>query len=376
MNNRSRSNSYPLLKDSIGPKAVQHIAKCLKEIHPNFDTVGFTQTANTDLAQLELKARVHHIIKALHDYLPGNFEQAAQILNQVKHHQQAQHTPAIKAFTAWPLIDYVAVYGLQHPEIALETLARLTGLFSAEFAIRPFIQQHYDLTYQHLQHWCNSSDYHLRRLVSEGTRPRLPWGSQLPKFIADPSPIFPLLEKLNNDCEDYVRRSVANNLNDISKDHPERVLLTSEQWLKEPSTEKTWIIRHATRTLVKKGDPRAFALFGYTESPQINVELKIEKPKLTVGEEQTFTLTLTSTGTQNQKLLIDYAIYFKKANGQQNAKVFKLKSLELAASTSLNFSKNHSFAPLTTRRYYAGAHKVEIKINGICFGEASFQLSV
>lgn len=372
MNNRSRSNSYPLLKDSIGPKAVQHIAECLKEINPNFDTVGFTQTANTDLAQLELKARVHHIIKALHDYLPGNFEQAAQILNQVKHHQQAQHTPAIKAFTAWPLIDYVAVYGLQHPEIALETLAQLTGLFSAEFAIRPFIQQHYDLTYQHLQHWCNSSDYHLRRLVSEGTRPRLPWGSQLPKFIADPSPIFPLLEKLNNDCEDYVRRSVANNLNDISKDHPERVLLTSEQWLKEPSTEKTWIIRHATRTLVKKGDPRAFALFGYTESPKLDIKLTIDKQRLEIGEAQTFSIQLTSTTTEPQKLVIDYAIHFMKRNGQLSPKVFKLKSLELLADKPIKIQKAHSFAPISTRQYYPGKHCIEIKINGASAATSSF----
>lgn len=374
MNNRSRSNSYPLLKNSIGPQAVQHIAECLKDIHPDFDSVGFIQTANSELGQLELKARVHHLIKVLHEYLPGDFEQTAQILCQVKRHQNAQQTPVIKAFTAWPLIDYVAVYGLQDPEIALATLAQLTGLFSAEFAIRPFIQQHYELTYEHLQHWCNSSDYHIRRLVSEGTRPRLPWGSQLPKFITNPDPIFPLLEKLNNDSEDYVRRSVANNLNDISKDHPERVLNTCHKWLKKPSTEKSWIVRHATRTLVKKGDPRVFTLLGYSTSPKINVELKIDKQKLTVGENQAFTVSITSTSAQNQKLLIDYAVHFNKANGQQSAKVFKLKILELAAGVSLELTKIHSFAPLSTRRYYAGKHKIEIIVNGRNVASAAFEL--
>lgn len=372
MNNRSRSNSYPLLKDSIGSQSVQHIAECLKDVHPGFDSVGFTQTANNKLGQLELKARVHHLIKVLHEYLPRNFEQTAKILCQVKRHQSAQQTPVIKAFTAWPLIDYVAVYGLQDPEIALATLAQLTGLFSAEFAIRPFIQQHYELTYEHLQHWCNSSDYHIRRLVSEGTRPRLPWGAQLPTFITNPDPIFPLLEKLNNDSEGYVRRSVANNLNDISKDHPERVMDTCYQWLKKPTTEKHWIVRHATRTLVKKGEPRVFPLLGYTQSPKLDIELTIDKQRLEIGEEQSFSIQLTSTATESQKLIIDYAIHFMKSNGQQSPKVFKLKSLELSVGTPVKIKKAHSFAPLSTRRYYPGKHCIEIKVNGVSAARCSF----
>jgi len=375
MTGSKNTNSFPLLKESLNTQTVQQLASCLSDIHPTFDYTAFNKTAKNGLNNLELKARVYHLIDALHQYLPQDFEQTAQILCQVKQHQLEAKDPTIRAFTAWPLIDYVAVHGLQHPETALKTLAQLTSLFSAEFAIRPFIQQHYQLTFEHLHNWCDSPDFHLRRLVSEGTRPRLPWGQQLPQFINDPQPILPLLEKLKADSEDYVRRSVANNLNDISKDHPQTVLDTCQHWQAQPCKETQWVIRHATRTLVKKDVPEVFALLGYTAKPQLEIELTLNSNTLKVGDNLEFHIQLKSTAQQPQKLLVDYAIHFMKANGQQSGKVFKLKTLELAAKEVITLEKTHRLMALSTRRYYPGEHKVEIKINGLSFGEETFQLN-
>ncbi len=374
MTQQPANSRFPLLKASLNSLAVQQIADCLRDIDPTFDHDCFCQKANNGLEQLELKARVYHLIDALHQALPQDFEQASQILCQVKQHQLETKAPTIRAFTAWPLIDYVAVHGLQHPETALKTLAQLTSLFSAEFAIRPFIQHHPELTFEHLHDWCDSSDHHLRRLASEGTRPRLPWGQQLPQFIDNPAPILPILEKLNADSEDYVRRSVANNLNDISKDHPQTVLDTCKRWLEQPCNETQWIVRHATRTLVKQGDPEVFPLLGYTKSPKLDIKLTVDKQRLRVGDEQTFSVQITATGAESQTLIIDYAIHFMKRNGQQSAKVFKLKSLTLPASTSVQIKKRHSFAPLSTRRYYSGKHAIEIKVNGVSTAISSFTL--
>jgi len=374
MATQKNNNSFPLLKESLDALAVQQLADCLRDIHPSFNHVAFSKTANHGLKDLELKARVYHLIDSLHQHLPQGFEQAAQVLCQVKQHQLAAKDPTIRAFTAWPLIDYVAIHGLQHPETALKTLAHLTSLFSAEFAIRPFIEQHYELTFEYLHNWCESEDLHQRRLASEGTRPRLPWGQQLPQFINDPQPILPLLEKLKADPEDYVRRSVANNLNDISKEHPHTVLDTCQRWLTESSKETQWIVRHATRTLVKRDVPEVFALLGYTAKPQLEIDLTLDSNTLKLGENLNFQIQLKSVAPQPQKLLIDYAIHFMKANGQQSAKVFKLKTLVLAEGETLTLKKAHRFVPLSTRRYYPGEHKVEVKINGLSFAEATFNL--
>lgn len=368
-------SSFPLLKESLNPLAVRQLANCLRDIQPNFNHSGFIKTACHGLKELELKARVYHLINALHHYLPADFEHTAQILCQVKQHQLQAKDPTIRAFTAWPLIDYVAVHGLNHPATALATLAQLTALFSAEFAIRPFIDQHRELTFEFLHVWVKSEDYHQRRLASEGTRPRLPWSQQLTQFIEDPRPILPLLEKLKADPEDYVRRSVANNLNDISKDHPDIVLTTCQRWLEQPARETRWIIRHATRTLVKQDVPAVFALLGYTAKPQLKVKLSLNKHTINLGDSLTFRIDLTSTAAQAQNLLIDYAIHFKKANGQQSAKVFKLKTLTLGSAESVTLEKSQRFVRLSTRRYYSGQHKIEVKINGLSFGSAAFNLN-
>jgi 3-methyladenine DNA glycosylase AlkC len=265
-------------------------------------------------------------------------------------------------FAAWPLIDYVAVYGLAYPEIALQTLKILTPLFTAEFAIRPFLQQHFDLTYSYLQQWARDDNYHVRRLASEGCRPRLPWGQRVPYLMSNHQEIISILECLKDDDSDYVRRSVANNLNDISKDYPETVIDLAQRWLAQPTTHRQWIIKHATRGLVKSGHADALAMLGYSQKLNIkNLDFSLNKTHVSMND--TVQLSLLFLLPKAQNLVIDYALHLPRANGKKSIKVFKWKTGLLAAGQH-HLTQNYTFKKITTRRYYEGDHDFEVLVNG------------
>ncbi len=367
-----------LMKNGLGQAAVERIAGSLARTVPGFPKKKFSADAEAGLEALELKERVRHIIGVLHVYLPDDFSKAADILIQLKTNWiSGEPGDPLAGFAAWPIIDYVGEHGLGHPEKALDVLKELTSLFSAEFAIRPFISEHFELTFQSLEQWCSDSDEHIRRLVSEGTRPRLPWGTRLPQFIGDPSPVFHLLEKLKDDPSEYVRRSVANNLNDISKDHPDAVIALCRRWKNPASSEREWIIRHATRTLVKAGHPDVFGLLGYTENPQVKLSsLELESDHINLGDTLSFKVTLQSASPKPQSIVIDYAVHHMKANGKTSPKVFKLQTLKIAPGETVEITKRHAIKPVTTRKYHPGEHAIEILVNGKTFGQAGFTLSV
>ena len=367
-----------LMKDGLGKAALERTAESLARTVPGFPKKDFTTDAEAGLEALELKERVRHIIGVLHVYLPDDFNAAADILIRLRSNWiPGEPDDSLGGFAAWPIIDYVGEYGLGHPDKALDVLKELTPLFSAEFAIRPFISQHFDLTFQRLEKWCPDPDEHVRRLVSEGSRPRLPWGTQLPQFIDDPAPVLHLLEKLRDDESEYVRRSVANNLNDISKDHPDTVIALCRRWQKVPSPGRTWIIRHATRTLVKAGHPDVFGLLGYTENPQVKLlGLKLESDHINLGDTLSFKAKLQSTSPKPQSIIIDYAVHHMKANGKTSPKVFKLQTLKIAPGETVGITKRHAIKPVTTRKYHPGEHAIEILVNGKTFGQANFTLSI
>lgn len=393
------------MKNSLGTQAVNRMARIIAKAAPNLDVRTFELKALDSLEQLELKQRVDHIIEALHTIFPNDYERSAQILLNCKEHWIEDETgDSYGVFAAWPFIDYSAKYGLEHPEIALNTLKELTSLFSAEFAIRPFIVEHYQLSMNALSTWANDSNEHVRRLVSEGTRPRLPWGLQLRNFIETPLDCLPLLSKLKTDESLYVRRSVANHLNDIAKDHPDLVLDTCMAWQKEMNTmlknaedtdeksrvltseenkaEQTvadvnWLIRHATRTLVKAGHPKSFALLGYTKSPNIKVSaVTLMQSSIEKEETLSFRVSLENQLKKPQKFVFDYAIHFVKANGERKAKVFKFKNCELNPGQQLDLTKDHSFKKISTRKYYAGEHLLELFINGKSVASKTFSYSL
>lgn len=366
----------PLMKAGLGPAAVRRIGTALQHADAQFSRDAFVKTATRGLDKLELKDRVGHLIEALHRYLPEDFKETASLLVRAKEHwDPGDPDDPLRGFAGWPLIDYIPAYGLDAPTIALPALRELTSLFSAEFAIRPFILQQFVPTVEHLTVWCDDPDPAVRRLVSEGTRPRLPWGQRLPPFVADPSPIFPLLERLKSDSSASVRRSVANNLNDISKDHPERVIEICRAWQAENLPHGDKLIRHALRTLIKAGHPDVFPLLGYTASPEISVKDPAVSPRdIKLGESVTVTATLVSTGRSHQRVVLDYAMHHVKANGRTTAKVFKLKELSLAPGESVTISRKHTFRNITTRAYHPGTHAVELLINGVPQGPIPFEL--
>lgn len=367
-----------LMKDGLGEAAVERIIGALLSAGADFSPAAFRRDAMSVLEKLELKDRVRHLITVMGVYLPPSFPETAKILGRIRDHwPEDDDDDKFFIFAAWPIIDYVAEFGLNHPKIALPLLRYLTPMFSAEFAIRTFLEVHPEETYDQMLLWCLDQNEHVRRLASEGIRPRLPWGKQLPHYITDPRPVISLLENLKDDPSDYVRRSVANNLNDISKDNPEMVIETCNRWQADKVTARQWIIRHATRTLVKAGHPDVFPLLGFTRRPKLRVEApQFSTKHLILGDRLEISTQITSTSASPQYVVIDFAVHYMKSNGQTAPKVFKWKNLRLKPGQSVVLNKSQPFKKITTRRHYPGEHKVEILVNGKHASETAFELHI
>ena len=251
----------------------------------------------------------------------------------------------------------------------------LTQRFTAEYSLRPFLQKHEAATLARLHQWADDPSAHVRRLVSEGTRPRLPWASRLPAFQKNPSPVLALLELLKDDPELYVRRSVANNLNDIGKDHPDLLAKTAKQWLKGASEDRRWVVQHALRSAVKRGEAGALAVLGFGKSAQVEVSgVRIMPKRVVLGEKVNIAFDVSSTGSKAQQVLVDFCIHYVKASGKTSAKVFKLTVLTLAPKETARLSKTVSTAEMTTRKHHAGRHAVDVLLNGQARALGAFEL--
>ncbi len=251
----------------------------------------------------------------------------------------------------------------------------LTQRFTAEFSIRPFLERYPEATLKRLKAWTRDPSPDVRRLVSEGTRPRLPWAARLRRFQENPSPVLALLERLKDDPERYVRRSVANNLNDIGKDHPDVLVETAKGWMKGASEDRRWILRHALRSLVKQGNADALAVLGFDAEPLVEVRaVRITPVRVQEGDAVTLSFDLVGTASRRQRIVADFRIHYVKANGSANPKVFKLKSLELGPRETVSLQKTISLKPMTTRRHYPGNHRVEVLLNGRKIDVGSFEV--
>jgi 3-methyladenine DNA glycosylase AlkC len=250
----------------------------------------------------------------------------------------------------------------------------ITKRHTAEFTIRPFIERYQERIWPILERWTEDSSQDVRRLVSEGTRPRLPWAGQLRQFIAEPGPVIDLLDRLRNDESDYVRRSVGNNLNDIAKDHPERVLEVARRWSVGATPETQWIIGRALRSLVKQGHPDGLAVLGYGPPEIALCRLSITPPEIDLGEAITVAFELTNAQESTQNLVIDLVLHLVRANGKTGRKVFKFTTTTLARSETRQFSKTLKIRPVTTRRYYTGIHRVDVQVNGVVLDGLDFVL--
>ncbi|MEN8007882.1 MAG: DNA alkylation repair protein [Candidatus Krumholzibacteriota bacterium] len=364
------------MKDGLDGQALERLAGSVEAAWPAFDAGGFLKKANSGLEKLELKDRVRHIIAVMDLFLPDDYPRALEIVVRAGEKFPAGRSDdSLAGFAAWPLIDWVPEYGLDHFDASLKALKKLTGLFSAEFAVRPFLIRDPERALRHLHTWVDDPDEHVRRLVSEGTRPRLPWGCRLPMFVEDPSPVIELLARLRDDPSEYVRRSVGNNLNDIAKDHPARVVKVCRAWKKGASGDRTRIIRRGLRTLVKQGDKGALKVLGYTTEPRVKASLDLSAGSLRIGGDLGIEVTLVSQARSTQKLVVDYVVHHVRANGKSTPKVFKLRTLDLAPGQTIHLKKKHSFAPRSVRRYYPGRHTVELLVGGQSLGRSSFTMT-
>ena len=354
-------------KNRINSTSIHQLAQVFSQADASFPQKKFVQAACKDLEKKELKARVIHIAEQLADVLPQKYPEAAQKIHAVIPY--LQKSQKLGDFDFWPLLTYIEKFGLAYPKVSLALLKKLTAFFSAEFALRPYLDQDPKTSLREVLTWTQNQDVHVRRLASEGSRPRLPWGLQLKKFVKDPKQTLPILEKLKYDKDLYVRKSVANHLNDITKDHPDFALEVASSWLKKaPASEQVkilWIVRHGLRGLIKKGNPKALKLLGFSHSAKIQVKnMQIAKAKVSFPGKLVFQMELISASSKTEKIVVDYIIHHQKANGTMSPKVFKLTQKTLRPKEKIKIQSSHSFKTITTRKYYAGPHLLEILVNG------------
>ncbi len=364
------------LKELFNPDVVRAIGSMLHSSWSGFDNAAFVRDATRGLRDLELLRRARHIAIAMATYLPPIPTRALEVIIAALPEPPSVvegHDPS--AFLYMPFTIYVADHGLNDFDVAMRANYELTKRFTAEFSVRPFLVHHQQRTLALLHEWTQDADHHVRRLVSEGTRPRLPWASRLPQFQRDPRPVLELLETLKDDPSLYVRRSVANNLNDIGKDNPDVLMSAATQWLKGASENRQWLVRHALRSAIKRGERSAFAVLGYDAPAEIEItSVTIDPPVVRIGNSVRVMCTVTNTTSAEANLLLDLAVHFVKANGSVSAKVFKLTTTALAPGASIDVRKTIALRQHTTRTHYPGEHRIELLVNNIPHTLGSFTL--
>lgn len=358
-------------KNWFNEELYRRVAKELAALEPKFDQKKFLVLTLNGLDGRELMDRLRQTAIAAEAALPGTYRQKLAVLCKLA--PQIDH-----GFVAISTCDFVARHGLDDFDHSLEALRFLTAFGSAEFAVRPFIQRDPARALAVMQKWARDKNEHVRRLASEGSRPRLPWGARLSVVVENPDLTAPILETLKTDPALYVRKSVANHLNDITKDHSDWMLDRVESW-SSANAGTAWIIRHALRTLVKKGHPRALALLGVDSTASAHVQVRsftASPARIALGETVQLSAELVSKAKAPLPLVIDYVIHYVKASGKASAKVFKWSEASLPPGKPLILTKRQTIRDFTTRKHHAGLHKVELQINGHRLAEAAFQLAV
>lgn len=362
------------LKDQLfNAEKTAYLAGLFASADQSFDALSFQNNVMERLGDLELKERIVWIAQCLQQAVPGELPDIAPKLLRALPPplDPTRSDDDFGDFIFAPLGEWVVATGRDHPELALDLLEELTQRFSMEWAIRPFLNLYPERVLARMELWCDHDSYHVRRLVSEGTRPRLPWGQAVGLELTDP---LPLLDRLHADKTRYVTRSVANHLNDIARKSPDLVLGRLRDWAEDEQQsqkELQWMTTHALRSLVKSGHPQAMKVLGYDPDAQVNVDLRAA-PEARIGEALSFDVELTGLG--DQPVLVDYIIHFQRPGGKTSAKVHKLKQAALRDG-SLSISKAHKLkGNATTFKLVPGPHRLEIQVNGRVRAEAGFEL--
>ncbi|MGB1204648.1 MAG: DNA alkylation repair protein [Chitinophagales bacterium] len=355
------------LKDWYNLAFFEQLCRDFEAAYPSFPSEKFmTLIFDEAWPARSLKERMRHITASLHEILPANYSESIEILKKV--------APKTDKFLGMFFPDFVETYGLQNWKISIPALAYFTQYGSSEFAVRPFIEARPTEMMQQMLAWAKHENHHVRRLASEGCRPLLPWGRVLRDLKANPAPIFPILELLKNDESEYVRRSVANNLNDIAKNQPKQVIEIATRWYGDnENTDK--LVKHACRTLLKKANPEALRLFGFGSTEFVKVfDLALEKASVQIGEKLYFSFFLENIATYSQKLRLEYRIDYVKKSGNTSPKIFQIKEKTYEAGSKILIKRSQSFQNFTTRKHYAGRHQLTIVVNGVAFENVSFDV--
>jgi len=357
-----------LLKNYLNPDAVRDFALVLKSVYAAFDVDAFlAQTLDETWDKLELKARGRKISTNMGKFLPTDYANAIAICDEA--------VAKCDFFFCIQFADFVEVYGQDeaHWDISIAALERYTQYSSSEFAVRPFIIKDEARMMAQMRAWAEHENEHVRRLASEGCRPALPWAMALNSFKRDPTPVLPILERLKTDPSAYVRKSVANNLNDISKTHPDLVARLAVEWHgKDALTD--WIVKHGCRTLLKKGNRDVLEIFGFDNADAIDVaDFALDKTAIAIGDDIFFSFEIETK--QATKARLEYGIDYVKANGKRNRKIFQISEIALGANQRKIYTKKHSFADVSTRKHYPGGHSVTLIVNGTERGTLDFILN-
>lgn len=362
-------------KDSIDRPAIARLAGALAAARASFDAEGFTAAAGCGLGALELKARVRHVAAALRPRLAPTWAEAAAHLVEALPPARDVDAGVGGDFAWWPALQVVEEHGVDEPAVSLAALAELTRVFSGEFAIRPLIERHPGPAFSTLTAWTAHPSAHVRRLVSEGTRPRLPWGHRLRALIADPSPGIALIEALKDDPSPAVRRSVANHLNDVAKDHPDRAVAVAGAWWSGADEARRRVVRHALRGLVKAGHPGALELLGYPGSAEVRASMEVRPAILTLGEALEVVATLRAPADRAVPVLVDLRLIRPTARGVGH-KVVKWTTRALEPEQELTLRKRVPIRKISTMRWTPGEHGVELLVNGEVAARGRFTLQL
>ena len=361
------------LKNLYSPLFFDYLGDIMTDLVQDFSKDTFIHDIHdSDWEDRELKERMVHIADVLFRHFPNDYKEALQIIldliREVPNSPLADHS---YEFIFLP--DFIERYGLDHYSESVTAMESLTQFITCEFAVRPFILKYPDRMMSQMEEWTLHENHHVRRLASEGCRPRLPWATALKTFKKDPTPILPILEKLRDDSSEYVRRSVANNLNDIAKDHPTVVLDICKSWIGN-SKKTDRLVKHACRTLLKRAHPEALALFGYDEPSGVKISGFEHDKRVKIGESLNFRFTIRHEQSGSMKLRIEYGIDYLKSNGSLNRKIFQLSEMEFKDGKSSAFTRSQSFRNMTTRKHYNGRHRLAIIVNGKEMAKGEFEV--
>ncbi len=352
-----------LIKDVYSADFYELLAETLTLTLPSFNKQQFMkQMLTKEFYEMEFKQRMKHTTNVFHQFLPNEFSKAVKLIEKIiTLLRKDELNEGRLAFIFFP--DYIETYGLNDYKNSVKAIEFVTQFITCEFAVRPFMLKYSDQMMNQMIEWSLHKNHKVRRLASEGSRSRLPWGMALPAFKKNPEPLLPLLENLKNDPSEWVRKSVANNLNDIAKDNPEVVLAIAAKW-KGISKETDAIIKHGSRTLLKQGHAKILKHYGLNTTGIVVSGFKIKTPKVKIGDPVEFHFTVQNTTSKDKIIRLEYAVYYNKANGQLSKKVFKISERVFKARETTSIVRKQSFKLITTRKFYAGKHKLSLIVNG------------